>query len=107
MSSKETFTKEQIFEKLNEFECLPLGTVPTWYKEHILFCIRKMFDSDDETDKSPQPEPTQTRVQELERAIYDVLESSRHVTGESEFDTDDLLNFAEMVKNKFESMLVV
>lgn len=58
------------------------------------------------TKELSQLESLQTRVQELEGAMCDVLESSRHVTGESEFDTDDLLNFAEMVKDKFESLLI-
>jgi hypothetical protein len=29
------FTKEQVIQKINKCECLPLGTVPIWYKEHV------------------------------------------------------------------------
>lgn len=44
------------------------------------------------------------RVNELEVAIDDMLVSSYAVTGESEFDADNLINFAEYVKRTCESL---
>ena len=58
------------------------------------------------TKELSQLESLQARVQELERAMCDIFKNARCVTGESEFDTDDLLDFAEMVKERLESLLV-